>query len=749
MKQVTQTLRNGDVQIADVPVPSLRAGGVLVRNSFSLISSGTERAKVELARQSLLNKAKSRPEQVMQVLAVAREQSPWMAYRRVTNRLSSLEPLGYSCAGKIIAVGSDVEEFRVGDWVACAGSNYANHAEIVFVPKNLCVKLPQEEVGGQSRAVAPEEGAFATVGAISLQGLRQADPKLGETVVVIGLGLLGLLTVQLLQAAGCYAIGLDPNSDRRRLAASLGCGVVAEDESRLIQEVNERSSRRGADAVILTAASSESSLMLLAGEACREKGRVVIVGDVPIQIPRSPYYEKELEVFMSRSYGPGRYDRNYEEKGHDYPAGYVRWTENRNMQAFLQLVAEEKVRLASLITHRFPVEKAVEAYEMIVERREPCLGVLLEYPTSEQGEKLEDRSSIVEITHRGRPPANPKFDEIGIALIGGGNFAQDVLLPAIKANAGARLRGVVTQSGLRARDIANRFGFDYCATNVEDVLADQHVHAVVIATRHDTHADFVIQALRAGKAVFVEKPLAIKRQQLEEVARFWNQAVTSCSSVPCLMVGFNRRFARLTQMTREFLSDLRVPLILSCRVNAGYLPSDHWLHDPESGGGRIIGEGCHFVDLLMFLASSPPMEVYAQALPAVESHREENLLVQFRFANESLATLLYAANGDKRVGKEYLEIFGGGATVIVDDFRHAILSRPGGRRHIRGWWSKQDKGHKAEMRAFLEAVRSGQPSPTPFQEVLRSTAATLSIVESLHSGVSIRLDDACFPIGSK
>jgi len=740
MKQVTQTLRNGEVQVAEVPVPSLRAGGVLVRNSFSVISSGTERAKVELARQSLLNKAKSRPEQVMQVLAVAREQSPWMAYRRVTNRLSSLEPLGYSCAGKIIAVASDVEEFRVGDWVACAGGEYANHAEIVFVPKNLCAKAPQNE-NAASCAVGPEAAAFATLGAIALQGVRQADPKLGEAVVVMGLGLIGLLTVQLLKASGCSVLGLEPNPERCRIAISLGCRAAALDQVQLINELTLLNQGAGADAVILTAASRESSLMPLAGEICRDRGRVVVVGDVPIEVPRSPYYEKELEVRMSRSYGPGRYDPNYEDKGHDYPLGYVRWTEKRNMEAFLNLVADGRVQLSSLITHRFPIEKAADAYEMILEGRERFLGVLLEYPSAGTDEMSQLQSVVLGTTTYRRSAARTPAESIGIGLLGAGNFAQNVLVPAIKENLGVHLRGVVSRSGLRARHLANRFGFEYCSTNVEEVLADPHVNAVVIATRHDTHAKLALQALQAGKAVFVEKPLAINRSQLQEIAGFWRGSTTSGGRIPFLMVGYNRRFAEATRLAREFLSDVAEPLVMSCRVNAGYLPPGHWLHDPESGGGRIIGEGCHFVDLLSFLAGSSPREVYAQALPVRGCHREDNLVAQLRFANHSLATLSYLANGDKRVSKEHLEIFGGGATVIVDDFRSLIRCRQG-RRQRHGWWWKQDKGHRSEIGVFLDAVRNGKPSPIPFEELLWSTAATLCIVDSLRSKAAIRIDDA-------
>jgi predicted dehydrogenase/threonine dehydrogenase-like Zn-dependent dehydrogenase len=740
MKQVTQTLSSGDVQIAEVPPPSLQPGGVLVRNAFSLISSGTERAKVELARKSLVGKAQSRPDQVMQAVRVAREQSVMAAFRKVSNRLSSLEPLGYSCAGRVIAVSPDVQDFQVGDNVACAGSGYANHAEVVFIPKNLCAKLPPQEPG-QCREIGLEEAAFATLGAIALQGVRQAEPRIGETIVVMGLGLVGLLTVQLLQGSGCRVMGLDPNPKRGDIATSFGCWLVAQDPDRLIRQLRYKTGGIGADAVLLTAASDSTELMILAGEACHERAKVVVVGDIPIHVPRSPYYEKELDVRLSRSYGPGRYDPEYEDKGRDYPVGYVRWTEQRNLEAFLTLVAQDKVQVKPLITHRFDVNRALDAYQMILEESEPSLGVLLEYPlgiTDAAGERHP--SSWPRRTSKSA--AAGKQGAIGIALIGGGNFAQDTLLPVMKSLPGVHFRSVVTRSGLRAHDIARRFSFDYSSTDLEQALADSSVQAVVIATRHDTHADFALRALKAGKAVYVEKPLVLNQQQLDEIAEFWQQTVSSGGMSPLLMVGFNRRFAPAIETTQHFLDAVMEPLVMTCRVNAGSLPPQHWLHDPDGGGGRLIGEGCHFVDLLMFLARSYPLQVFAQALPDGGLYREENVVAQFRYANGSLATLAYVANGDKRAGKEYIEIFGGGATAIVDDFRQVILRRPSQQQKVGGRWAKQDKGHRPAMQRFLGAVAKGEPSPTPLEELLIGAAATLAVVESFRTGAPVQIDSA-------
>ena len=745
MKQVFQPQHGGNVRVEDVPVPILRAGGVLVRTSWSLVSTGTERAKVELAQKSLLGKARARPQQFQQVLNSLRDQGILDTYRKVTNRLESLQPLGYSCSGTVLAVGVGAEEFKVGDFVTCSGAGYANHAEVVFVPKNLCVRIPRlpsvsaeipySDHGYLDPVLQLEEAAFATPGAIALHSVRQADTRLNEAVAVVGLGLIGLLAVQLFKCAGNRVFGMDPNPQRCQLACSLGCDVAEHDASRLIELVHDLTQGCGVDAAILTAATPSSEPINLAGSLCRDRGRVIVVGEVGMNVPRRTYYEKELEVRICRSYGPGRYDLEYEEKGHDYPLGYVRWSEKRNLEAFLYLLAEGKVRVKPLITHRFPVECAADAYAMITAGSEPHLGVLLRYSGAEEPQE-HALSKILTQAPRvvvGKPSA--RRSGLAIGLIGAGNFAQDVLIPALQSRKDVQLRAVATASGLTARSAAERFGFEHCVSDPMEILRDPQVDAVVIATRHDQHAPLVTEALRNGKPVFVEKPLALDVDQLDGVVQAYRECKSAKpSSSPLLLVGFNRRFAPSVRSVKEFLAGCTAPLSLHYRVNAGYLPPHHWLHDPEVGGGRFVGEGCHFVDLLMYLAGSEISEVDGQELRSNGQHRQENVVAQLRFADGSLAVLQYLSNGDKHVGKERLEILGGGATAIVDDFRHTTLSRAGHARHLSRWVGRQDKGHRAEISTFLDAVQQCGPSPIPFKNLVLSTLVTFKILESAQIG---------------
>lgn len=743
MKQVFQCQHGGKVQVDEVPIPALRPGGVLVGAAWSVVSTGTERAKVELARKSLLGKARARPQQFQQVLSCLREQGVADTCRKVSNRLRSLQPLGYSCAGRVLAVGMGAEEFQVGDWVTASGAGFANHAEVVFVPRNLCVRIPRFRAGGDSPEAFSlpeqhlEEAAFVTPGAIAMHGVRQADPRLDEAVAVVGLGLIGLLTVQILNCAGVRVLGTDPDAQRCRLARSLGCEVAEPDARRFAGAVGNLTEGRGADAAILTAATPSPEPMRLASRLCRDRGRVVVVGDVGMDVPRPAFYEKELELRICRSYGPGRYDPQYEEKGHDYPLGYVRWTEKRNLESFLYLVAQGKVSVGPLITHRFPLERACDAYAMITQGSEPHLGVLLQYGGAERARREHQLLAAPRVTIS--PPAGARSG-LAIGLIGAGNFAQDVLLPALRSCKEVRLRAVATASGLTARGAAQRFGFEYCAAAAEEILHDAGVDAVVIATRHDQHAPLVMEALRNGKHVFVEKPLAISVEQLNQVVQTYQACeMAGATSSPLLLVGFNRRFAPCVRVLREFFAGLAAPLSLHYRVNAGYLPPQHWLQDPEIGGGRFIGEGCHFVDLLLYLAGSEVVEVQAQALAKGAQHPQENVVAQLRFADGSVAVLQYLCNGDKQLGKERLEILGGGATAVVEDFRRTTLSRAGRAQRFPRWGSRQDKGHLGEVSAFLQAVRQGGPPPIPFRELVLSTLVTFKILESIQSGKAVSI----------
>jgi len=598
------------------------------------------------------------------------------------------------------------------------GAGYANHAEVVFVPQRLCARLPD--------GVSYQAGAFGTLGAIALQGLRQAAPALGESVGVVGLGLLGLLTVQMLRANGCRVVGVDLNAARCELARQLGADAAAAPDDPALDARARQFSPAGLDAVILTAATASSAPIELAARLARDRARVVVVGAVGLHVPRTPFYEKELTLRLSRAYGPGRYDPRYEEHGVDYPIGYVRWTEGRNLAAFLDLLRAGRVDTAPLATHTFALDDAERAYALVTGRtKEPFLGVLLDYDLAE-GVPMPVEGAVVPVR-----PAAPEDGRVGVALLGAGSFAQSMLLPHLAGHAGARLRVVATPSGLTARSVAERAGFETATADMPAALADPAAGLVVIASRHDSHAALAAAALRAGKAVFVEKPLALSPVELAEV-----EAAYAASPAPFLMVGFNRRFAPLVGELRRHLAGGAEPLLLHYRVNAGYIPLDHWTQDPAIGGGRILGEVCHFVDLLAFLAGGPAASVLAYATPDGGRYRRDNLTLILRLAGGSVGTVLYAANGDRSLGKERLEVLGGGRAAVLDDF-HTLHLHAGSKTRTRR--AAPDKGHGAEMRALVDAVRAGQPSPVPFRESVHATRVTFAVLESLDTGRPVEL----------
>ena len=714
MKQVSQSIKDGRIQVLDVPPPTLRPHGVLVRNAWSLISAGTERAKIDLGQKSLIGKARSRPDQMAQVMAKARRDGLLQTYRTVMARLEEENPLGYSCSGVVLDVGELASGTQPGDRVACGGAEYANHAEFVYVPGNLCVRVPEE--------VGLDEAAFATLGAIALQGVRQSGVTLGDRVAVIGLGLLGQITVQLLRAAGCEVAGLDPDPSRCTLATGFGAGTVTSDIGETgVRSLIAATAGLGFDAVILTAATPNDGPIRLAGQIARDRGTVVIVGNVGMNVPRSPFYEKELTLKLSRSYGPGRYDPVYEELALDYPPGYVRWTEQRNMEEFIRLLAERRVDVRSLITHRFPVDKAPQAYALLGQRGSGALGVLLEYPETAHVRPEPARIWI------GRPdPPVPKTRGVGVSFLGAGNFATATLLPALAADHRFVPRGVYTTSGLSARDVAERNHFAYCAGSADDLLADPETMAVVIATRHASHAELAEKALRAGKTVFVEKPLALTEEEMGSVVQA--QLETGGN----LMVGFNRRLAPLTLRVREQLTRRSAPAAVLIRINAGPIPPTHWIQRLEEGGGRIVGEVCHFVDLAACLVGLPVATVFAvSADPDKPAVLSDTLAVTLAFGDGSVATLLYVATGDTAYPKERVEVFCEGAVMVIDDFKNSTTTQ-GGRTHAQTL-SRADKGHRAEMQAFLDLAQ-GLPAPVTFADCVASTAATFKVIESLTVG---------------
>jgi predicted dehydrogenase/threonine dehydrogenase-like Zn-dependent dehydrogenase len=732
MKQLLQSLNKGKVLVGEVPAPSIQPGHVLVREAASLVSAGTERAVVEFAGKSLLQKARARPDLVRQVLDKARREGILTAWEAVWNRLDRPMPLGYSCAGIVLALGSGVSGFQVGDSVACAGGGYATHAEVVSVPQNLVVKLPD--------ASCIESGAFTTLGAIALQGVRLAEAKLGEVIAVIGLGLVGQLTVQILKAAGCRVIGMDVQPPRAQLALKLGADAVWTTPEEMRSSVLAQSAGAGADAVLITADTHGNEPVELAGALARDRGVIVAVGAVGMSIPRKIYYEKELDFRISRSYGPGRYDPAYEEEGHDYPVGYVRWTENRNMQAFVNLMATSKVSVGPLITHRFPIEDASKAYDLISGKTgEAFLGVLLEC----SGEA--DPARRVELHGGGKASPGaakdvaPEVREavLSIGLVGAGNFANGVLLPSLKRTRKVEFVGVTAATGLSARHSGDRFGFRYCTTEEHDILNDPCIDAIFIATRHHQHSRQVVAALNADKHVFVEKPLALSEAELRAVIEAFNLHRSRV-----LMVGYNRRFSPLALELKTFFAGVPEPVTVQYRANSGYLPPQHWTQDPAQGGGRIIGEACHFVDFASWLIGATPLSVECSALPDGGRYCSDNAVIMLVYPNGSLGVISYLANGDRALGKERIEVHGGGRSAALEDFRRLELVKEG-QRWVKHSWLRQDKGHRGECEAFVRAVQNGGPSPIPFMEVVATTRATFAAVESLRRGtrMEVHVDD--------
>jgi predicted dehydrogenase/threonine dehydrogenase-like Zn-dependent dehydrogenase len=707
MKQILQSYRTGKLSVVEVPAPGVEPGSVLVQTSVSLVSVGTERMAMSLAKKSLLGKARARPDLVRKVLERVSRDGLVATGRSVIDKLDQAIPLGYSCVGHVIAVGEGISELSVGDRVACAGAKVANHAEVNLVQRNLCVRVPD--------GVEDESAAFVTVGAIALQGVRTAAPTLGETFAVIGLGLVGQLVAQLLHANGCRVIGIDIDARKVQLAKQLGCAVAEVRDEQLVGAVRSATRGLGVDGVIITAATDSNDPVQLAGELCRDRGRIVIVGAVRMDLPRKPYYDKELTVYQSRSYGPGRYDPIYEDMGIDYPIGYVRWTEQRNMEAFLEQCAAGRMQIAPLVTHRFPIERAEEAYQMIGAGNE-ALGVLITYPSGPAPARSVDIHT-----------SSPGPDIVRIGFVGAGSFAAGVLVPAVATLRDTHLVAVASARGISARHVADRFKFDRCTTDDQALFDDPRIDAVFIATRHNLHAEQAVAALRAGKHAFVEKPLALDVATLQVVF----QAQQDSGRV--LMVGFNRRFAPLARKLGEFFAGRRCPLVIQYRVNAGELPPDSWIHDPGVGGGRIIGEVCHFVDFASYLADSLPISVFARGiLPRGGARSDDNVLLTVAFADGSIATITYCATGDAAAGKERIEVIGDGAIGVLEDFRMLHLRRGGRERRFARL--AQDKGHRAEVRAFVDAIRSGGEAPIPLASLQATHIACFAAVESLSCG---------------
>jgi len=711
MKQVVQSFKTGEMEVKEVPLPQLQSKYVLVENATSLISAGTERGTVKVAKASLIEKARQRPDLVKQVIQNMKKEGVKATFDKVKSKLDSPKALGYSTAGIVKASLDSNNLFKPGDRVTCAGQDLASHSEVVAIPQNLVAKIPDN--------VSFEEAAFTTVGAIALQGVRQTEPRLGENICVIGLGLIGQISCQLLRASGANVFGIDLSNKLVDLANEHSCEIAQNRQNtNLLENCLNFTKGHGFDKVVITAATSSNDPIELSAEIARKKASVIMVGAVGMNIPRDPhFYRKELDLKMSCSYGPGRYDTSYEELGQDYPIAYVRWTEQRNMEAFLNAISKKQVNLKPLITHQFTIDKALTAYEMVINpEAEFNLGVLLEYP--ERSAKFDSPKEQKRIVS---DPTKPN-----VSFIGAGSFAQSYLIPNI-IPAGGILHAVATGRGINAEHVARKFGFAKFESDPKTIFEDTNSNTIFIATRHNTHASYVVDALNAGKHVFVEKPLALSIEELENV----RQAYTASNKL--LMVGFNRRFSKAALLAEALFNSYHGPLAFNFRVNAGSLPADHWALNNEIGGGRIIGEICHFIDLMQYFSKSIPKTVYAQSLPGTSeaNTNSDNVFISITFENGSVGNIAYLANGDKALKKEHLEIFGGGNTAIINDFNSVSLYQQNKLKTI----NTSGKGQKQEVTKFLLAIETGNDSPIPFDSIYSTTVATFKIIDSLSTGL--------------
>ncbi|CAI8337419.1 MAG: Sorbitol dehydrogenase [Owenweeksia sp. TMED14] len=712
MKQITQELKSGKMEVLEVPFPALNKGNVLIRNHFSVISAGTEGKTVTDARKGYIAKAKSRKKEVKQVIEMAKINGILPTYKLIMNKLQAPASLGYSSAGEVIAVGPGVTNFKVGDRVACGGIG-ACHADVVAVPINLCVKVPDN--------VDLKQAAFSTLASIAIQGIRQAEMQMGESCLIIGMGIIGQLTYKILEESGMYPIGIDVSDaivDQSKVA---GCKNVYNRNHEGIEDVISNFTKgHGADSVIITAGTSSLDPVEFAGVAARRKAKVVIVGVVPTGFSRPNYFKKELDLRMSFSFGPGRYDLDYEEKGIDYPIGFVRWTENRNMQSYVDLLASERLNISSLISHTFILENAPEAYDMILSRNEPFAGIVIEYDNTIEVKKRVELSGVTPVAG---------FPNVG--CIGAGSFAQGTLMPNMKGY--CNFVGVATGRGNTAKYVGKTYGFDYCAESANELFKDDKINTIFITTRHNMHAKDVVNSVQNGKHVFVEKPLAMDEAELLDIKTNYKEALSKGSKLN-VMVGFNRRFAPPIQEIKKMFAKEQAKSI-TIRVNSGVLPPGHWINDLEIGGGRIIGEACHFIDLAMFLADSPIVAVSADSLD--DANKLTNtIVVNLKMENGSVASVNYFANGNKSVSKEFIEVFCGGTIAQVNDFKELQVF---GNKSSKQKYKGQNKGHADCVQSFLSSIKEGKECPIPFEESYLSMLATFKALQSISENRKIEI----------
>ncbi|MCL5422232.1 MAG: bi-domain-containing oxidoreductase [Nitrospirae bacterium] len=727
MKQIIQNYRTGELEVAEVPVPLCSSNTILVRNVNSLISLGTERSLIELGQKSLLGKARARPDLVKRFMDKAKKEGFVKTFKEALGRLDNPTSLGYSSAGVLIEAGQNVHRFSPGDRVACIGAGYASHAEYITVPENLCCKIPDN--------LSFEEASFGMLGIIALHGVRCSKLTFGESVAVIGLGLLGILTVQILKSYGCKVIGVDVDPYKAQVAQQLGADLVFSSDEDFRNGVERATGGYGADAVIITAATKSDVPVNTAVEIARQGGRIVLVGVADIHPQRNEMWHKEVEIIVSKAGGPGIFDPFYENKGIDYPIGYVRWTENRNLDEFLSLISVGKVDVKSLISHRFRIEQAEAVYKDMLENKGgPYIGVVLKYPDeplTTGGNKSLERKFYTKT----KQESNGK---VSVGVIGAGLFGKALLLPALKEIKGVKLHTLSTSSGANAYHTAKKYGFEFCATDDKEIIENKEIDASIILTPHRLHASMVIESLNAGKHVFVEKPLCINEEELREIMRTYSALIADHSSL-FLLVGYNRRFSAHTVKAKEFLEGRQDPLLINYRVNAGYVPPGHWVHSEEEGGSRIIGEICHFVDVMQFLTKSNPVRVYGERISgnnrtAVNS---DNVAITVKFEDGSVGNIFYTASGDKAYSREQVEIFCEGKTIVIKDYKETTLHRDGKSKSFKTM--NQEMGYKEELQHFLDVIAGTSDAKLTVNDIFISTMTVFKMNEALDRGVPVRI----------
>ncbi len=710
MKQIIQNLKNGATVLEEVPVPMVRKGHILIQTHRSLVSIGTEKMLVEFGKGNLISKARQQPEKVKQVIDKIKTDGLMPTLEAVFNKLDEPLPLGYCNAGEVIAVGEGISEFRIGDRVASNG----HHAEVVSVPKNLCAHIPDN--------VSYEEAAFTVIGAIGLQGIRLASPTLGETVVVIGLGLIGLITTELLIANGCNVIGFDFDNNKIDIAKSKGVKAFNSSSVDAVKTVEDITNGVGADAVIITASTKSNDVISQAAQMSRKKGRIVLVGVIGLDIQRSEFFKKELSFQVSCSYGPGRYDEEYEQEGNDYPLAYVRWTEKRNFETVLHSISIGKLNVQSLITERVPLDQYKTIYNNM---NGNAIASILNYPLNEIN--FNDKStSLVKIKE-----ANFSSSKGVIGIIGAGNFTKMTMLPSMKG-LGSHYKYISSAGGLSAKALASKYGFAYSTTDYKQILNDPEVDLVMITTRHNAHANMAIETLKAGKHVFVEKPLALNEDELHAIENVYN-SISSKGIKPTLTVGFNRRFSPFIQKAKQLIGSTEIPINVIATMNAGFIPADVWVQDMKVGGGRIIGEACHFVDLITFLAGSEVINVSMSALGTNPSENSDNAIITLKYSNGSQGVINYFSNGNKSYSKERIEIYSQGRILIIDNFRKM---QGYGFKKFSSMSGSQDKGHKNQFSLIIKSIKEGGSSLIPFKELTNTSKTTFAALRSLKTGMS-------------